>query len=88
MSIIFLLGHVALTTLERRQLSVAGRSYQTIVDQMSPSRQGEVALQVNEIWMQHVWYFRTIPGKSDNLSKVFPLPKQRQRDQYTKDINI
>merc|ERR1712070_913726 len=46
------------------------RSYQTIVDQMSPSLQGEVALQVNEIWMQHVWYFRTDPNR-ENFSKAF-----------------
>jgi len=33
------------------------RGYGSIVDQMSPSLQGELAIAVNEVWVRKVWYF-------------------------------
>jgi potassium voltage-gated channel Eag-related subfamily H protein 7 len=46
------------------------RSYQNLIEQMSPSLQGEVALEVNEAWMSKVWYFRPCVGR-EFFSKNF-----------------
>uniref|UniRef100_A0A7S4UW65 Ion transport domain-containing protein n=1 Tax=Alexandrium monilatum TaxID=311494 RepID=A0A7S4UW65_9DINO len=46
--------------------------YKAIVDQLSPSLQGELAMTVNEVWLRKVWYFncKSLPMQADFMSAL------------------
>eukprot|EP00931_Biecheleriopsis_adriatica_P101407 TRINITY_DN76558_c0_g1_i1.p1 TRINITY_DN76558_c0_g1~~TRINITY_DN76558_c0_g1_i1.p1 ORF type:complete len:692 (-),score=113.86 TRINITY_DN76558_c0_g1_i1:37-2046(-) len=61
------------------------RSYQQLIDQMSPALQGQVAFAVNETWLRKVWYFSAkfhdfSPGFMASLSSLLAVSVYGQKE--------